>query len=211
MILQLKHLQGKAAGVTTHEVVDALYALLEGGHLEQDQFAHLRVHLDWIQYRQNFRECVMAIKASTGRHDQSPAFELHIDVRHATSGGLRARIQRTVGELSGESQTGSEPVLLEEFRSFRESVAWEFNRLHWHRCRIGNSSPGVDMSRHCRAEALLIRRRRKPEKEGAKEKVAGLAAKLSARSCVRKQTERRANEAPKNPRERYSHECPING
>jgi hypothetical protein len=133
MILQLNHLQGKPAGVTTHEVVDALYALLEEGHLEEDQFAHLRVHLDWIQYRQNFRECVMAIKASPGRQDQSPAFELHIDVRQATPGGLRARIQQTVGELSGESQTGSEPVLLEEFRSFRESVAWEFNRLYWHR------------------------------------------------------------------------------
>ncbi len=56
MILQLNHLQRKPAAATTQDVVGAIYSLLEEGHLEQPQFAHLRVHLDWIQYRQNFRE-----------------------------------------------------------------------------------------------------------------------------------------------------------
>jgi hypothetical protein len=133
MILQLNHLQEKSAGVTTHEIVDALYALLEQGYIEEDQFAHLRVHLDWIQYRQNFRESVMAIWSDTVRREHALARELHIDVRQSTPGTLRSRIQQVMGENSAGSETSPQKVILEEFRSFRKSIAWEFNRLYWHR------------------------------------------------------------------------------
>jgi hypothetical protein len=43
MIVQLNHLQKKSAASTTQEVVDTLYSLLEEGHIEQEQFARLRV------------------------------------------------------------------------------------------------------------------------------------------------------------------------
>ena len=73
MILQLNHLQRKPAASATQEVVDTLYGLLEEGHLEKEQFARLRVHLDWIQYRQNFRECVMTTTiANDSRLRSSP-------------------------------------------------------------------------------------------------------------------------------------------
>jgi hypothetical protein len=56
MILKLNHLQGKGAGATAQDVIGALYSLLEEGQIEKDQFARLQVELDWIQYKQNFRE-----------------------------------------------------------------------------------------------------------------------------------------------------------
>ena len=65
MILQFNHLQRKPAAATSQDVVDVLYGLLEEGHIEQSQFARLRVHLDWIQYRHNFREPVTIMQAGS--------------------------------------------------------------------------------------------------------------------------------------------------
>ena len=132
MILQLNHLQRKSAASTTQEVVDTLYSLLEEGQLEQEQFARLRVHLDWIQYRHNFRECVMAATAISEPQKQHSPLEMHIDTRQVTPGALRGEILRTMA--SGETPApAQERVLLEDFQSFRESIAWGFNRLYWHR------------------------------------------------------------------------------
>jgi len=133
MIVQLNHLQKKPAASTTQEVVDAFYSLLEEGHIEQEQFARLRVQLDWIQYRQNFRECVMATSATSDRPGQFPGLEVHIDTRQVTPGCLREAILRTLPNAGDPPRPDPDGVLLEDFRSFRESIAWGFNRLYWHR------------------------------------------------------------------------------
>lgn len=132
MILQLNHLQRKPAASTTQEVVDTLYALLEEGQLDREQFARLRVHLDWIQYRQNFRECVMAIGPTSDLREECRPLEVHIDMRQVTPGALREAILRTM--MSGDTgEPVRDAVFLDDFRSFRESIAWGFNRLYWHR------------------------------------------------------------------------------
>jgi hypothetical protein len=133
MILQLNHLQRQPASVTAQEVVDTLCALLEEGHIEQDQFARLRVHLDWIQYRQNFRECVMATKVTSERSECRFPFEMHIDTRQVTLGTLRGQISKTMTHVGEQSTAEQDRLFLEEFRSFRDSIAWGFNRLYWHR------------------------------------------------------------------------------
>jgi len=132
MILQLNHLQRKPAASSTQEVVDTLYRLLEEGQIEQEQFARLRVNLDWIQYRQNFRECVMATRLGSDPRGQLSPLEVHIDLRQVAPGTLRGEILRTMGSDEARSpECGC--VYLEDFRSFRESIAWGFNRLYWHR------------------------------------------------------------------------------
>ena len=138
MIVQFNHLQRKPAASTTQEVVDTLYSLLEEGRIEQEQFARLRVQLDWIQYRQNFRECVMATKATSDRTEQFPPLEVHIDTRQVTPGCLREAILRNLANSAdfptpGAANPHREGVFLEDFRPFRESIAWGFNRLYWHR------------------------------------------------------------------------------
>jgi hypothetical protein len=132
MILQLNHLQRKIAASTIQEVVDTFYSLLEEGQLEQEQFARLRVHLDWIQYRQNFRECVTATQATSEPQKLHSPMEVHIDTRQVMPGTLRDEILRTMTSCDAPvlRQDG---VRLEDFRSFRESIAWGFNRLYWHR------------------------------------------------------------------------------
>jgi hypothetical protein len=133
MILQLNHLQAKAAGVTAHEVLDTLYGLLAEGHLEPEQFARLRVQLDWVQYRHNFRECVMALRADTDRREPLGPLEVQIDTRQVTPGTLRAELLRTMASIGGGTPADSQAVVLEDFQPFRNSIAWGFNRLYWHR------------------------------------------------------------------------------
>lgn len=132
MILQLNHLQRKLAAGATQEVVDTLYALLEEGRLKQNQFARLRVHLDWIQYRHNFRECVMAMRTANDARLEGVPLEVHIDTRQVMQGALRAEVLRAMAGSEAHS-SAQDAVFLEDFRSFRKSIAWEFNRLYWHR------------------------------------------------------------------------------
>jgi len=132
MILQLNHLHRKPAASTTQEVVDTLYALLEEGRLEKEQFARLRVHLDWIQYRQNFRECVMTLHPTNDPRGEVSSLEVHIDMRQVTPGALHDAILQTMPSADGLARH-QDAVFLEEFKSFRESIAWGFNHLYWHR------------------------------------------------------------------------------
>src|SRR6184192_71009 len=132
MILQLNYLQRKPAASTMQEVIDTLYSLLEEGRLEQEQFARMRVHLDWIQYHKNFRECVMTPKVKRDPYGQPSPIEMYIDLRQVTPGALRAEILRAMtGEDSPAPDDGR--VFLEDLRSFRESITWKFNNLYWHR------------------------------------------------------------------------------
>src|ERR1700736_689841 len=92
MILQLNHLPRKPSAASAQDVVDTLQALLEEGHLEPEQFANLRVHLDWIQYRQNFREPVSVISCANEGGASLPFLEVHIDIRQIAPGILRAEL-----------------------------------------------------------------------------------------------------------------------
>lgn len=145
MILQLNHLPRKASGASAQDVVDTLEALLTEGHLEPGQFANLRVHLDWIQYRQNFRDAVTVVSGTNERGEKLPFMEVHIDVRQVVPGTLRAEMLRAMAQANPGHAAGPEHadrLALEEFRSFRSSMAWQFNRLYWQRLADWEKSTG---------------------------------------------------------------------
>jgi hypothetical protein len=137
MILQMNHLQSKQAATSAHDVVGAAYSLLADGHLDENQFANLRIHLDWIQYRQNFREAVTVTQCANDRHEAFPGMEIHVDTRQVIPGALREQMLRAMARANSEnhSEDGQPPerVYLEDFTSFRSSIAWQFNNLYWHR------------------------------------------------------------------------------
>jgi hypothetical protein len=133
MILQLNHLQRDHAAATAQDVIAALYKLLEEGHIEQSQFAHLRVHLDWIQYRQSFREAVTVTRGARERSERDPIMEMHVDARQLVPDSLREDILHAMIRANPEPAGDDGRLFLEDFKSFRSSIAWEFNRLYWHR------------------------------------------------------------------------------
>lgn len=137
MILQMNHLQGKQAATSAQDVVGAVYSLLAEGHLDETQFANLRLHLDWIQYRQNFREAVTVTQCTSDCGDTSPIMEIRVDTRQIIPGELREQMLQAMSVVNSATHPGdgkpSNRIYLEEFTPFRSSIAWQFNKLYWHR------------------------------------------------------------------------------
>lgn len=134
MLLNLNHLHVKSAAANAQSVVETLYALLEERQIEQSQFARLRIQLDWIQYKQNFRELV-SVAQSRDERGELQIMDVHVDTRQVVPGCLRQELLRALARANGSSPDGpdSDRIVLEDFKTFRRSVGWKFNSLYWRR------------------------------------------------------------------------------
>jgi hypothetical protein len=140
MILKLNHLKVKAAA-TTQRVIEAVYALVEEGLMDQGQFARLQVELDWIQYKSNFREAVTATKGYSSFGPPAPIMDIHIDTRQVVLETLRDDLLRAMNHAKpGSQDSGRLP--LEEFQSLRSSIVWTFNRFFWRHLLAWEASTG---------------------------------------------------------------------
>jgi hypothetical protein len=143
MILKLNHLQGKAAATAAHEVTSTIYSLLEEGRIDQHQFAHLQVELDWVQYKLNFRDPVVAISGSSGPGEPSRLMEVRVDTRQVTPGTFRQDMLRALARANPEASPQDQDLLpLEEFQTLRSSMVWKFNRLYWTRLNEWEDATG---------------------------------------------------------------------
>src|SRR5436305_13612795 len=95
MILKLNHLKVQAAA-TTQGVIEAVYALVEQGLIDQGQFARLQVELDRIQYKSNFREAVTATQGYNAFGQTAPIMDIHVDTRQVVPETLRADLLRAI-------------------------------------------------------------------------------------------------------------------
>jgi hypothetical protein len=141
MILQLNHLQGKAAPAT-QEVTEALYGLLADGHIDQNEFARLRIQLDWLQYKKNFREVVLVTEGRSAGEKPGPVFNVQVDTRQVVPGCLKPEMLRAMMRAKPGAKTAEDRLPLEDFKAFRSSIAWEFNRLYWHRLKDWEAATG---------------------------------------------------------------------
>jgi hypothetical protein len=133
MILQLNHMNGKAAAATTPNIVESLYKLVGDGHIQPAQFARLQVELDWVQYKQNFREIVTASRGKVQKGDKRPPLiNMRIDTRQVGTESLSGEIERAITASDPEKPISSDDkIVLEDFKPFRQSIAWDFNKLYW--------------------------------------------------------------------------------
>ncbi len=134
MILHLNHTKRDSAAAATTEVVNTFLSLLEEKQITPAQFAHLQIYLDWLQYKQNFREPVMFMNAA-GEVGGSSGMEVRIDSRQVGPGTLRELVQKAIRPANPEQRTDPGRIYLEDFQSFRSSIVWDFNRLYWQRLK----------------------------------------------------------------------------
>ncbi|HUJ40068.1 MAG TPA: hypothetical protein VLW54_05950 [Candidatus Acidoferrales bacterium] len=146
MILQWNHLPRKSSAASAQDIVASLQSLLEEGCLEPEQFASLSVQLDWIQYKQNFREAVAVIPCGGEKDGGNASFEVHVDLRQAGPGALRESMRKAIAPAHcGYGQPAApklEGLPLEDFQPFRTSIAWRFNWLYWQRLAEWEHSTG---------------------------------------------------------------------
>lgn len=131
MILKINHLKAKAAP-KTQAVIETIYGLMAEGLIDQGQFARLEIELDWIQYRQNFREPVIATQSYEVR-GQGRVMDVHVDTRQISSDPevLRPVFLRALKRADPDAPQERDRMRLEDFRSMRRSIVWEFNKFYW--------------------------------------------------------------------------------
>src|SRR3984885_2420249 len=98
-------------------VRSALGPIIEAVCASPADLARLRLVCDGIQYKQNFREPVVA------RPIGATATEIAIDLRRSTGIDLEAEIKRALDDAGG--------LALESWVPGRDSCIWRFNALYW--------------------------------------------------------------------------------
>jgi hypothetical protein len=133
MILHVNHTApGARMASQASELVGALLSLIEEGRIDPRLLPTLRVHLDWIQYRANFREPITLRRAADSRGEPMPLTEVAVDLRQIETGRLREALARALAAL-GPSPEDDDRLPLDDFGPVRESLIWQFNRLFWQR------------------------------------------------------------------------------
>ena len=132
MILHVNHFQPGQAG-RAGEVVGALLALVEQGRVDIRLLPGLRVHLDWIQYRSNFREPVTVRRAADLAGAPLALAEVAVDLRRAEPARLAGDLDRALLAIAPDAPDDGDRLWLDDWRPVRESIIWRFNDLFWQR------------------------------------------------------------------------------
>ena len=132
MILHVNHLQ-KGLSAPASALVAALLTLVEEGRVDGRLLAALRVHLDWIQYRANFREPVSVRRATDAGGGVLALAELAVDLRRADPARFADALARALGAMAPFAEAPAGDVEIQPFTALRESVIWRFNHLFWQR------------------------------------------------------------------------------
>ncbi|PWU20760.1 MAG: hypothetical protein C5B48_12090 [Candidatus Rokuibacteriota bacterium] len=137
MILHINHTQGSSGHSAlpgrASDLVRTLLTLVEEGRVDARLLATLRVHLDWIQYRANFREAVTVRRASDKHGEPVGLAELAVDLRQAEPERFRDDLALALSAMTSEGAHDGDRVFIDDFAPVRQSVIWEFNRLFWQR------------------------------------------------------------------------------
>ncbi|HXO87805.1 MAG TPA: hypothetical protein VN885_04080 [Candidatus Acidoferrales bacterium] len=142
MNLHLNYTRKDSAPSSSGDVVATVLSLLEEGHINAAQFAHLQIHLDWLQYKYNFREPVTLMHAGEEAGPNAPPMEIRIDSRQVAPGSLRNLVERAIAAESPDSAERQGRIYFEDYQSFRKSIVWQFNRLYWQRVKDWEKATG---------------------------------------------------------------------
>jgi hypothetical protein len=123
----------KAGDTSPSEVLGAFFALLEQGRLDPDLLPRLRLHLDWIQYKANFREPITVRHGADASGRRMALAELAIDLRRARPERLSEALAAAVAAVGADEPAAEDRIVLEEWASLGQSSIWRFNRLFWQR------------------------------------------------------------------------------
>jgi hypothetical protein len=132
-ISQAKKKTGKPSqlGELVSLVTGSLVGCVEDGVLDASLASSLRIHLDWIQYRTNFRDPVI-VRRTTDSHGKPMALaEIAIDLRQADPAQLPLQLGRALKSVGPTAAADDGRVYLDDFRPYRECMIWDFNRLFW--------------------------------------------------------------------------------
>jgi hypothetical protein len=141
VILHVNHLQ-QGLSAPASALVAALLTLVEDGRFDGRLLAALRVHLDWIQYRANFREPVSVRRATDPGGRLLSLAEIAVDLRRADPATFAATLADALGTMAPFAAPATTAVEIQPFTALRESIIWRFNNLFWQRVSDWEAATG---------------------------------------------------------------------
>src|SRR5688572_8723072 len=127
MLVQLNYLKNHQS-VDVGPLLGALCAEVERAGVDP---VHLKVNLDWLQYKKNFRPLVDPRPYLLPDGSASQERELAIDVRRPVGDTIVPPLRQALTRLYPLESDGAPPVYLEEACRPSQSVIWAFNRTFW--------------------------------------------------------------------------------
>jgi hypothetical protein len=140
MILHINHVQpGRAE--STSGVVSTLLSLLEAGEIDPNTLGHLNVHIDWVQYKTNFREPV-SIRRVMKDDELLPLADIAVDLRQIQPDTLRSSLSQALNGAGPDALESPRRLYLEPFTPMRSSIIWTFNAVFWKYLPIWEQASG---------------------------------------------------------------------
>ena len=102
---------------------------------------NLNVHLEWVQYKTNFREAVSLRRAIRGE-EVLPWLEVGVDLRQCRPDALKEEFVEALKEATDVQAGSKKRVYLEPFTPIRSSIIWRFNNLFWQHLPLWETAAG---------------------------------------------------------------------
>jgi hypothetical protein len=140
MILHINHVQ-PGRSESTSGVVSTLLSLLEAGEIDPNTLGHLNVHIDWVQYKSNFREPV-TIRRVVRDDELLPLADIAVDLRQMQPESIRTALSEALNGAGPDALEAPRRVYLESFTPMRSSIIWTFNAVFWKYLPIWEQASG---------------------------------------------------------------------
>ncbi|HYR41647.1 MAG TPA: hypothetical protein VER98_01380 [Terriglobia bacterium] len=140
MIVHINHVQPDRAALAG-SVLSELVSLAGEGQIQPRILENLNVHLDWVQYKTNFRESVTLRRAIKGE-ELLPWIEVGVDLRQLQPETLKAEFLAALKDGLDGSSCSANRVYLEPFRPMRSCLIWRFNDLFWQHLPLWEAASG---------------------------------------------------------------------
>ena len=140
MILHVKQIPAKqtalAAGVASTLVTGAGEGQIQARILE-----NLNVHLEWVQYKTNFREAI-TVRRSVRGEEILPGIEVGLDLRQVRQDSLKQEFVDALNDAAESALGSRKRIYLEPFTPIRSGTIWRFNDLFWQHLPLWESATG---------------------------------------------------------------------
>src|SRR4030095_5840279 len=113
MIVHVTHIPAKQTAIAS-SVVSTLVTAAGEGQVQSRILDNLNVHLEWLQYKTNFREPITIRRAFRGE-EILPWIELGVDLRQVRQESLKEEFVNVLNDGTDPAATSRKRVYLEPF------------------------------------------------------------------------------------------------
>src|SRR5688572_22702649 len=122
MIFHVNHRESDRTDLTGR-VVSKLLPLINDGELESGALEGLSVHLDWVQYKTNFRESI-SVRRAIKNGSQLPLLDVAVDLRQVREETLSAEFRSALRAARQNGLQAEQRQYLETYKPLRSSLIW---------------------------------------------------------------------------------------